>query len=224
VHLRTVVEPEPVARGLGKEGERMKLKGHLLLGALLIAAFVAAGPALCQEAEMQEEAGQAEMEAAWMKAATPGEHQKYLEALAGEWQMTGKSWMSEAMEPTTWTGTATAEMLMGGRFLREDVVSEMMGQPFVGMGILGYNNLTKKYWYGWIDNMSTGLFLSEGTSDDKGKVFTFVGDYDDPMTGMKQKSKTVITIVDKDKRTYESYNIGPNGKETKSMEITYVRS
>jgi hypothetical protein len=201
----------------------MKPRGHFVWGALLIAGVMWAGAALCQEAEMEKEGEQSEMEAAWMKSAMPGEHHKYMEAMTGEWQMSGKSWMSEAMEPVIWSGTATKEMFMGGRFLREDVISEMMGQPFEGVGVMGYNNVTKKYWYAWLDSMSTGLFLSEGTSDDKGKVFTLVGDYDDPMTGMKQKSKTVLTIVDENKHTYVSYMIGPNGEETKSMEITYVR-
>lgn len=200
----------------------MKLRRLLLWGALLVAGVLSAGTALPQEAETQQ-SGQEEMEAAWMKAATPGQHQKYLEAMVGQWQMSGKSWMEPSTEPMTWTGTATKEMFMGGRFLREEIISELMGQPFEGLGIMGYNNVTGKYWYAWLDNMSTGLFTSVGTGDEKGKVFTLVGDYDDPMTGKKQKSKTVITILDENKHTYASYMIGPKGEETVSMEITYVR-
>jgi hypothetical protein len=210
-------------RGLGKEGVHMKLGRFALLTAVLVAGALWVGSALCQEAEKPKGNPQEEMEAAWMKAAAPGAQQKYLEALAGKWQMSGKSWMDPAMEPMTWGGTSTNEMIMGGRFLRENVISEMMGQPFIGLGFMGYNNVTGKYWYAWVDDMSTGLFTSEGTGDEKGMVFTLIGDYDDPMTGTKQKTKTVVTIVDQNKHTYTSYVIGPKGEETKSMEITYVR-
>ena len=40
----------------------------------------------------------------------------------------------------------------------------MMGQPFSGVGIDGYDNLRKKYVTTWIDTMGTGIFSMEGTA------------------------------------------------------------
>jgi len=62
------------------------------------------------------------------------------------------------------TGTATRSMTLDGRVLVEDVSSSMMGSPFTGHGMMGYDNVTGKYWSTWNDSMSTGLMVSEGTA------------------------------------------------------------
>lgn len=192
------------------------------LGALLVAVVFSAQAALCQETE-KPQAGQEAMEAAWMKAGTPGEFHKHLEAMQGSWNVDGKSWTEWSPEPMTWTGTATKSMIMGGRFLREEIESEMMGRSFNGLGFMGYDNLAGKYWYFWVDDMSTGAMTSEGECDKSGATFTIVGDYLDPMTGQSQKAKTVIKVLDQNKHLFEMYMVGPEGEESKSMEITYLR-
>lgn len=192
------------------------------LGALLVAVAFSAQAALCQETE-KPQAGQEAMEAAWMKAGTPGEFHKHLEAMQGSWNVDGKSWTEWSPEPMAWTGTATKSMIMGGRFLREEIESEMMGKSFNGLGFMGYDNLTGKYWYFWLDDMSTGAMTSEGECDKSGATFTVIGDYLDPMTGQSQKAKTVIKVLDQNKHLFEMYMVGPEGEESKSMEITYLR-
>lgn len=37
-----------------------------------------------------------------------------------------------------------------------------MGQPFTGIGMHGYENLTKKYVTMWIDSIGTGIFVKDG--------------------------------------------------------------
>lgn len=106
--------------------------------------------------------------------------------------MDGKSWMAPGGDPMPWGGTSKKTLIMGGRFLREDVQSEMLGQAFNGVGILGYSNITGKYWHIWYDDMSTGVTISEGGCDEKGAVFTLFGKYDDPMTGRQKTAKRAI--------------------------------
>ena len=50
----------------------------------------------------------------------------------------------------------------------------MMGTPFTGHGMTGYDNVTGKYWSTWTDSMSTGIMVSEGSCDAEG-VCTFIG-------------------------------------------------
>jgi len=45
----------------------------------------------------------------------------------------------------------------------------------------------------------------------------------DPMTGKDTKVKMVSRITDKNNRVLESYIIGDDGKEFKTMEIKYTR-
>lgn len=105
-----------------------------------------------------------------------------------------------------------------------NITGELAGAPFHGMSIFGYDNLRQEYVAFWIDEMSTTFMFSTGKSDESGKVFTFEGNYDDVMTGNKDKKfKTVSRILSDDKNVYESYDIGPDGKEFKSLEVTYTR-
>ena len=61
------------------------------------------------------------------------------------------------------TGPATRTMTLGGRVLVEEVSGSMMGMPFTGHGMMGFDNVSGKYWSTWNDSMSTGIMMSEGT-------------------------------------------------------------
>lgn len=97
-----------------------------------------------------------------------------------------------------------------------------MGQPFNGIGVMGYDNHTKKYVSTWMDSMSTGIFFMEGTASADGKTITQKGQYDDPMEG-RMKLRGVTKVVDNNTEIFEMYSTGKKGKEIKMMEITYTR-
>ena len=163
---------------------------------------------------------------AWAKMAQPGEFHKYLKPLVGAWGLSVEWRMSPSDEFETHKGTCVYKWILGGRFLLEKVKGEAMeegGELFEGMGITGYDNQNKQYTSIWIDNMSTTTYVSTGTCDESGKVFTFYGEETDPMTGQKIKTKSVLRIVSSNKLVCEMYRPGPDGKEFKSMEITYQR-
>src|SRR5262245_6595500 len=153
----------------------------------------------------------------------PGPAHKALESLAGEWNIEGRCWMAPDGPPMVNKGTAKVRWILDGRFLQEDFNGEFMGKQFQGIGITGYDNMKKKYVGSWIDSMSTGVFSSEGTADTDGKVFTFQGKMDDPMTGQKNKPfKWVVRILDADKHTFEMHDL-TLGDKSKTMEMTYTR-
>src|SRR5206468_7161965 len=116
----------------------------------------------------------AEMEA-YMKAGTPGPPHQTLASFAGNYDMKVRSWHDPAGPATEDAGTAKRSMILGGRVLLEEVSSTMMGSPFTGQGMMGYDNVSGKYWSTWNDSMMTGLMVSEGTCDAQGKTCTFVG-------------------------------------------------
>ena len=113
---------------------------------------------------------------------------------------------------------------MDGRYCQELASGQMMGAPFNGMGITGYDNVLGKYVSTWIDNMGTGIMSSQGTADASGKVITFVGTTSDPVSGKPSKMRMVTTIADDDHHTLDMYGIPPGGKkEMKTMTIEYTR-
>ena len=88
--------------------------------------------------------------------------------------------------------------------------------------LTGYDNMMKKYVSSWIDNMGTGIVMSEGSVDAAHKLFTFHSMVNDPMTGKPGKVKMVSKVVD-DNRHVFSYYGDQGGKEMLQMEITYLR-
>jgi hypothetical protein len=64
---------------------------------------------------------------------------------------------------------------------------------------------------------------SEGIADSTGNVITWTGVFSDPMSGKKARYRMVTRFIDDNKHTFEMFSIGPNGKRSKVMEITYDR-
>jgi hypothetical protein len=151
------------------------------------------------------------------------EPHKLFAGLAGSWTTTTKEWMEPGKPPTESTGTAEMKMLLDGRFLYQEYNSQMMGQPFSGIGIDGYDNVTKKYVTAWIDTMGTGIFFMEGTANADGKTITLKGSHPEPGGG-KMSHRAVWKIQDANNQTFEMYGThGHGGKEMKFLEIVYTR-
>jgi len=160
--------------------------------------------------------------AKWTEYATPSEGHKVLEQLVGNWEYILKYWSSPDTPPEESTGTNDVKWIIGGRFLEMDVNGTSMGQPFEGMGIMGYDNAKKEYVNTWIDSMGTGMMNATGSYDAETKTLTETGSYTDPMAG-QQTFKGVTKFIDEDNVSYEMYISGPEGKETRVMEINYTR-
>ena len=158
----------------------------------------------------------------YKKLAIPGEPHKQLASLAGSWTTKTKEWMDPNKPPMESTGTCEEKMMLDGRFLQQECTGDMMGQPFTGIGVTGYDNYTKKYVSTWMSSMGTGIFVMEGAASDDGKTITLQGSHKDPTWGV-MKHRAVWKFVDANTQTFEMYTVGKPGKEMKMMEITYNR-
>jgi hypothetical protein len=158
----------------------------------------------------------------WKQLAMPGEPHKLFASLAGSWTTTTKEWMEPGKPPTESTGTAEMKMLLDGRFLYQEYNAQMMGQPFSGIGIDAYDNMTKKYVTAWVDTMGTGIFMMEGTASADGKTIKLKGSHPEPGGGRMTHS-AVWKIVDNNTQTFDMYGTHHRSKEMKMLEITYTR-
>ena len=135
-----------------------------------------------------------------------------------------KSWMAPGQPPAESTGTADTRSLLGDRYVQTSVTSTMMGgKPFTGIGTTGFDNATKKFVGTWIDSMSTGVMRTEGKVDASGKVFTTQMVGTDPVTGKETRTR-IISKWESDDKIVEEFFERKNGKEVKTMEITYTRA
>jgi len=164
-----------------------------------------------------------------MELSKLGENHKALAQTVGSFSYVVKMWMDPNAKPNESTGTATRKSVMEGRYITGDYSGsfkmpgpdgKMQNMNFKGMSLDGYDNVKKKFVSGWVDNMGTGIMMTEGTYDAATKTFTYTGE-NEMMPGMKSKVREVIKITDKG-MTMEFYEDRGKG-ETKGMEITYTK-
>jgi Protein of unknown function (DUF1579). len=173
----------------------------------------------------EQQAGTMDMQAmmeVYRKLATPGAPHKLLERMAGSWDTRFTAWMEPDQPPEESTGTCEQKMILDGRFLQQEFSAEMMGSPFNGFGIMGYDNHTGKYVSTWMDTMGTAIMYFEGTAGADGTSITQTATYDDPVQG-PMEFRSVTTVVDDNTLAMEMYSTGTSGKEVKMMEGTYSR-
>jgi len=202
----------------------------------LLLAAATAGPSFAQEATPAKPAGtkpdDAQMMTMMMDLAKPGENQKILEGRVGSWTYTTKFWISPDTNtpPMESSGTAVTKAIMGGRYIQSEHTGKiqmpgpdgkMTDMEFHGMEIAGYDNAKKKFVSAWVDNMGTGIMLSEGTYDAATKTITYTAE-EEPFPGMKMKVRELVRLTDNDHNTFEFYE-DRAGTEVKTMEISSIR-
>jgi hypothetical protein len=199
------------------------MRGHISVGitaAICIAAVSVCGVKLfAEDPKPAMKPDEAAMMAAWQKYATPGPEHAELAKMVGDWDAVIEDQSAGGMPKST--GTAHMTMIMGGRYLQEEIKATMMGQPFEGLATTAFDNQTKEYISTWIDSMGTGLAVS------KGKVVGGKKEMSGEMImpGMEKPciSKSSFTAVDNDHFVMDMTTTTADGAQIGAMKITYTR-
>ncbi len=179
-------------------------------------------PGVEKDKKKEGKMGMQEMMEVYAKLATPGAPHKVLASMEGSWNAKIKSWMEPDKPPAESKGTCEQKMLLGGRFLQQEFTGDMMGSPFNGIGVTGYDNHTGKYVSTWMDSMSTAILVFEGTASTDGRTITQESNYDTPIKG-PLKWRSVTRIIDDNTWSFEMFETGRGRDEQRMMEITYTR-
>jgi hypothetical protein len=156
-----------------------------------------------------------------MKLAAPGPNHEMLKSWAGSWKARTKSWMGPG-EPQVTEGSVERSVILGGRYLKEEYTGMFNGMPFQGLGLTGYDNISKEFVSTWVDSFGTGIMRSRGRVDSTGKMLTWSATSNDPITKKEVTMKMVNQIVDPATQVFSMYE-NREGQEVKTMEITYTR-
>ena len=184
-------------------------------------------PAVQGVAALQDEGDMggmsAEDMAAMMKFITPSEGHADLAKFAGDWTAKMSVWMAPGMDPMPMSMTSNARMIMGGRYLQEDVVGEFMGEAFEGMNIIGFNNGTEQVFSMWIDNMGTGISNASGFIDAEG-VISLVGQMQSAEAPAGSPYRSEMRVAE-DGNSYHvaMFAQSEDGSEYMNMEMHYKR-
>ncbi|HMN40054.1 MAG TPA: DUF1579 domain-containing protein [Phycisphaerales bacterium] len=206
-------------------------RSHLLLSACcltVIAAGVAIGQPGKDKAPAMPEMTPEQMKCmeAMQEAATPGPMHEWLAKGIGTWDGTIKMWESpDSAEAHESPCSSVVTSMMDGRFIKDEVSSTMMGMPFQGFGIYGYNNTTQQFEANWIDNMGTMQMRMTGKLAADHKSMTWTSRFMCPVQKKEVGMREVQTWTGPDSIRLEMYGPDMSGKvaEYKMMEINMTR-
>jgi len=166
----------------------------------------------------------AAIQAAMQQMTTPVAEHAALAKTVGDWDVQSSMWMAPGAPPEVSKATATFAALLGGRWIRQDYQGSMMGQPYVGVGMSGYDTVAKEYVATWFDGFSTAPSHMTGASKDGGATITYLSEMKHcPMTGGPLSMRSVLSNESADRMVFTMFNTPKGGTEQKSMELIYTR-
>jgi hypothetical protein len=160
--------------------------------------------------------------------ASPGPEHEQLAARTGDWKLTIR--MFAGAQPTEMTGTATNEMLVGGRFHQSTYKAAGAGFETEGVLTTGFDRRHGEYTMILMDNFGTYFVTARGKPPAEGEELKLVGKDDDPqMTalGLTKEFAFVLREIDDNHYTVEVRFIDTRTaarKEIKFMEYEYERA
>lgn len=164
----------------------------------------------------------AAMEKIMIAYATPGDMHKWMAKLNGTWEASVIAFMDPS-RPDTSKAINTVSTTLNGLYQVGKFTGKMMGRPFEGQSIMGYDNAKKLFVSSWVDNFSSGITQFTGTYDEKTKTLNLKGHQTDPVSGDDVAIREEMIMIDNDSYLMIMYGTGPDGKEAKFMEGTFKR-
>lgn len=160
---------------------------------------------------------------AWMSFATPGDMHKWMEKTNGTWEGDVSTWMAPDAPPEIAKAVNVQSSVLGGRYVTGKFSGSMMGQPFNGISMMGYDNAKKVFTSTWIDDMGTGIVHMTGTYNEATKTLSLKGHQTDFMSGKDSDIREDMVMVDDNTYKMTMYGTGFDGKEMKFMEGTFKK-
>lgn len=201
---------------------RTSLRAHP--SALLLATLTAAA-VLGLSVQAQDEAG-----AAAGRLASPGPEHAWMQPLVGSWDVEMLVYPGPGAEPIVSDQvSATREMILDGRYLREELRGTVFGQPSARDGVLGFNRLERRFEWTTQDTFEPGqmVYLGRGEGDADGWSMwgesTEAGFGPEP-TGRKRDLRFEFEIVGPDRNIQRIYASFPGQDEYLFVEQRFSRA
>lgn len=147
---------------------------------------------------------------------------KLLEKYVGSWDTEMKAAAVPGQPPQVTKGKSSSKLIGGGVWLVTDFEGSMMGMPFIGHEVMGYDNHAKQYILNWVDTSSTAMFSGEMQFDDK--THTLAGTiHGHDEAGVDMKWRATDEWKDADTHEYAMHMKMGDGPEMEMLRITYKR-
>lgn len=190
-----------------------------LTQALAVALSLAASsslPALAQEAPSASE-----------RLASPGEEHTWLEPLVGEWDVAMLVYPGPDAEPFAQPPlTATRELILGGRYLREVLRG---GDTALREATMGYNRLDGRFELTTVDAYEPGQMVYQGRGDETPSLMSLYGESTEAgmgpePTGRKRDLRFEFEVVGPDENVERIFVTFPGEEEYLFVEQRFTRA
>lgn len=173
----------------------------------------------CMRMERKRTKGSGPADASASLPKPASEHLERLAAAVGDWNVVTTCTVPGQGEVKE-QGTERVQPICGGKWFWSDFTGTMMGQPFEGHSLLGYDTTKQQYVGVWLDSMSPTHALTWGTYDAAKKQWTFTGECID-MAGNLAKIHETYRQPDADTRDLQMTFATTDG--TQEMKLHYTR-
>ncbi len=152
----------------------------------------------------------------------PTAHHLAMKAVEGTWDAIVKNYAGPGQPPMESKAVEVNKVVGNGFWMQTDFHGQMMGAPFDGHGLFGFDPVAGKHVGTWVDSVSPVQAITSGTCKDGCKEITSTFTMNLGPAGTAT-FKEVAKQIDADHRTMAMWMQGKDGKEMLLMEISYTR-
>jgi len=156
---------------------------------------------------------------------------KMLSKLEGKWDLNYKLWINPNSDPEEGSGTADAEVILGGRFLQVNMTYSIYEKEFTSEHIFGYDTNVKRFILFSIDEFGTDAIFEYGDFDVDVESIVFTGRDSisvNPSTLEKNYQYKIELNIPTEKEVSEfgfnTYFLDSEGKWKPLMETSFTKA
>ena len=156
---------------------------------------------------------------------------KMLSKLAGKWILDYKLWINPNNEPEEGSGTADADLILGGRFLQINMDYSIYEKEFTSEHIFGYDTNVKRFILFSIDEFGTDAIFECGEFDVDVESIVFTGRDSisiNPSTLEKNYQYKIELNIPTEEEVnqfgFNTYFLDPEGKWKPLMETSFTKT
>lgn len=195
------------------------MRSHIRRPLLLV--FVLVLVACTGAQETKSEPGETDIAKALDNAMEPGEAQKKLDFMVGEFDVKIRTWVDPEQPPIESKAVAVATWVLGDRFIQQMLSGHVMGEPWSGIGYAGYDNVLKQYQATFMDTGGTGMEWFVGSIASDGGSAKLTATIPDEVTGEPTTVEMRLKIAPGGDHVTELWEEDPTGKMVRIMELQY---